>query len=173
MTLMIPTNNTKQQDEMTMAYSDFNKGLNLFAYRKVSNRATSEELVQDTFMKTWAHLVRGGKIDVMKAFLYHVLNNLIIDDYRKRKTVSLDALLEKGFEPSGNEHVRAIDMMDGQRAVRMIGNLPVIYQKVMRMRFVQELSLSEISILTGKSKNGIAVQIHRGLGKLKLLYGLV
>lgn len=32
----------------------------------------------------------------MKAFPYHVLNNLIVDEYRKRKTASLDDLLEKG-----------------------------------------------------------------------------
>lgn len=47
--------------------------------------------------------MKGGKIDAMKAFLYHILNNLIVDEYRKRKTVSLDLLLEKGFDPGESE----------------------------------------------------------------------
>ncbi len=40
----------------------------------------------------------------------------------------------------------------------------------MRMRFVKTLSLKEISLITGQTKNTIAVQIHRGLEKLKILY---
>ncbi len=38
------------------------------------------------------------------------------------------------------------------------------------MKYMQDLSLKEISILTGQSKNTIAVQLHRGLEKLKILY---
>ena len=40
----------------------------------------------------------------------------------------------------------------------------------MRMRYVQDLSLKEIALLTGQTANTIAVQLHRGLAKLKLLY---
>src|SRR3990167_2535302 len=88
------------QTIMRAAHHDFEKGLNTRAFFKVNDRTISEDLVQDTFMKTWKYLVRGGKIDLMKAFLYHVLNDLIVDEYRKKKTTSLDALQEKGFEPS-------------------------------------------------------------------------
>jgi len=38
------------------------------------------------------------------------------------------------------------------------------------MRYVKDLSLKEISLITGQSTNATAVQIHRGLEKLKLLY---
>jgi RNA polymerase sigma-70 factor (ECF subfamily) len=106
----------------------------------------------------------------MKAFLYHVLNNLIVDQYRKHKTTSLDTLLEKGFEPSVSDSGRLFNVLDGKAAFLLIQSLPKKYQKVMRMRYVQELSLKEISLITGQSKNTIAVQVHRGLAKLKLLY---
>ncbi len=137
------------------------------------DRATSEDLVQDTFIKTWEYLVRGGEVVVMKAFLYHILNNLIVDEYRKNKTVSLDILLEKGVEPHvsdvGRPH-RFFDVLDGKAALFLIQRLPIKYQKVVRMRYLQDLSLKEMSLITGQSKNAIAVQIHRGLEKLKLLY---
>src|SRR3984957_2816959 len=90
---------TQQRAILTLAHHDFEKGLNVHAFFKLNNHGTGEDLVQDTFIKTWGYLMRGGKIDVMKAFLYHVLNNLIVDEYRKRKTSSLDTLMEKGFEP--------------------------------------------------------------------------
>ena len=136
----------------------------------MNNRAVSEDLVQDTFKKTWAYLVRGGKIDIMKSFLYHVLKDLIIDEYRKRKTVSLDALREKGFEPSEDNSQRLINVLDGKRAIILIAQLPEKYQRVMRMRYVQDLTLKDMSLITGQSKETLAVQIHRGLEKLKVLY---
>jgi len=160
----------KRRAVLTLAHHDFEKGLNLHAFFKIGDRAMSGDMVQDTFMKTWVYLVKGGKIEVMKAFLYHVLNNLIVDEYRKRKTTSLDVLLEKGFEPSTGHADRLFDVLDGKAALILIRQLPATYQKVMRMRYVQDLTLKEISLLTGQSKNTIAVQAHRGLGKLKLLY---
>jgi RNA polymerase sigma-70 factor (ECF subfamily) len=115
-------------------------------------------------------LSEGGKIDVMKAFLYHVLNDLIVDEYRKRKTTSLEVLLEKGFDPISSDSGRLFNVLDGKTALLLIERLPKTYRKVMRMRYVQDLSLKEMSLITGKSKNSIAVQAHRGLEKLKLLY---
>ncbi len=130
----------------------------------------SEDLVQNTFLKTWVYLVRGGKIDLMKAFLNHVLNGLIIDEYRKKKPVSLDILLSGGFEPSTDDYKRGADINDGRSALLLIGKLPKKYQKVMRMRYMYDLSLVEMSAITGESKNTMSVQAHRGLEKLKVLY---
>jgi RNA polymerase sigma-70 factor (ECF subfamily) len=127
--------------------------------------------VQTTFLKTWKFLLKGGKIDIMKAFLYHILNNLIVDEYRKKKALSLDLLLEKGFEPTYNEQVNVVDLLDGKSALLLIGNLPERYQKIMRMRYVQDLSLLEMSLITGRSKNYIAVEAYRGLELLKKMYG--
>jgi len=41
---------------------------------------------------------------------------------------------------------------------------------VMKMRYMQNLSLKEIALITGQSKNATAVQVHRGLKKLKQFY---
>ncbi|OHA46927.1 MAG: hypothetical protein A2541_00045 [Candidatus Taylorbacteria bacterium RIFOXYD2_FULL_36_9] len=169
---MLTLEQKKRNDEMmTTAHHDHEKGLNLRAFFKVNNHDLGEDLVQDTFLKTWKDLVRGGKIDVMKSFLYHILNNLIIDEYRKKKTSSLDTLLEKGFEPSASDgSEKLFNLLDGKTALLLIKSLPQKYQKVMRLKYVQLLSLKEISLLTGQTKNAIAVQVHRGLEKLKQLY---
>ena len=156
---------------MTQAYSDFNTGLNAYSSFKVSNGMLSEDLVQDTFVKTWAYLVKGGEIVKMKAFLYHVLNGLIIDEYRKHKSTSLDTLMEKGFEAQDDSAERSLDVFDGKMVVSLIAKLPRHYQAVMRMRYVESLSLAEIADLTGQSKSTTAVHAHRGLEKLRVLYG--
>jgi RNA polymerase sigma-70 factor (ECF subfamily) len=167
---MAPKKETKRQVALATAHRDYEKGLNSHAYFRLHDHAMSDDLVQDTFTKTWSYLVKGGKIEIMKAFLYHILNNLIVDEYRKRKSVSLDVLIEKGFEPSAGDSERPFALLDGKAALLLIQRLPISYQKVMRMRYVQDLSLREMSLITGQSKNTVAVKIHRGLAKLKLLY---
>ncbi len=155
---------------LSEAHREFEKALSQYSFYKVNNRSLSEDLVQDTFMKTWKYLVKGGKIEVMKAFLYHVLNDLITDEYRKRKTVSLDALLETGFDRHDGDFERLFSILDGKVALTLIEHLPKKYQLVMHMRYVEDLSLEEMSKKTGQSKNSIAVQLHRGLEKLKAMY---
>ncbi len=163
----------EQATALTDAHNDFNKGLNTYASFKVSNLALSEDLVQDTFIKTWTYLAKGGEILKMKAFLYHVLNGLIIDEYRKHKASSLDVLIENGYEPEDERNAHEAEIFDGKIAILLISKLPRAYQQVMRMRYVQDLSLAEISVLTGKTKNAITVHSHRGLEKLRILYNHV
>lgn len=167
---MTPDEEANLDAVMSTAHHDFQRGLNIHAYFRVSSHEMGEDLVQDTFMKTWRYLLKGGKVDTMKSFLYHVLNNLIVDQYRKHKTLSLDVMLEQGLEPTDGDHARLFDVLDGKAALVLIQRLPEAYQKVMRMRYIQDLSLKEISLITGQRVNTIAVQTHRGLKKLKLLH---
>ncbi|MFA5187819.1 MAG: RNA polymerase sigma factor [Patescibacteria group bacterium] len=167
---MTPKQEKHQQAVLATAHHDYSKKLNAYAFFKVRNSAISEELVQSTFTKTWSYLIKGGTINRMKAFLYHILNDLIIDEYRKRKTTSLDVLRAKGFEPSTDDSQRLFNFLDGQSALLLFARLTKRYQRVMSLKYVQNLSLKEISQITGQSINNIAVQAHRGLEKLKLLY---
>lgn len=167
---MTPKEEARLQKMLTIAHNDYEKGLNARAFFKVNDHDMGEDLVQQAFMKTWFYLVRGGKIEVMKSFLYHILNNLIVDEYRKRKTSSLDTLREGGFEPEEPNPINIGNSLDGKTALLLIDRLSPTYKKVIYMRYVQGLTLEEMSLITGKTKNTLSVQIHRGIEKIKILY---
>lgn len=168
---MITTKQQLQQGKiLATAHDDFAVGLGKHAFFKTHNTGVSDELVQETFMKTWKYMVKGGKVDIMKAFLYHILNHLIIDEYRKNKTSSLDTLIEKGFEPSVDNTESILNSIDGKKAMMLIAKLPIAYRKIVQMRYVQELSLKDMSAITNQTKNVLSVQAHRGIKKLKALY---
>ena len=169
---MTPKQEISLRAVLTAAHLNFEKKLNVHAFFKLNDHELGEDLVQDAFIKTWKYLVRGGKIEIMRAFLYHILNDLIVDEYRKHKTSSLNVLMEKGFEPSTGKSDRIFNLLDGKALVLLIAQLPETYQKVMRMKYVQDLSITEMSLITGQSRNSITVKAHRGLKKLKLLYKL-
>jgi DNA-directed RNA polymerase specialized sigma24 family protein len=93
-----------------------------------------------------------------------------VDEYWKNKPISLNLLLERGFEPSAGDPNRLLNQLDDKAAPLLISKLPKKYQKIMRMRYEQDLTLEEMALSTGQSKNTVAVQAHRGLEKLKLFY---
>src|ERR1035438_7381264 len=114
---MTPKQEKRRQAALTEAHHDYAKGLVSHAFFKLHSHATSEDLVQETFMKTWKYLAKEGKIGMMKSFLYHTLNNLVVDQYRKRKSASLDVLLEKGYEPSADPRESLVNILDGKGAL--------------------------------------------------------
>jgi len=160
----------KERKVLTNANELYSKGLSTYAAFKISDKEKSKDLVQDTFLKTWKYIVKGGKIVIMRAFLYHILNDLIVDEYRKNKPVSLDALIKKGFEPSFDESVQLSNNFDGKIILFLIDRLPFKYQKIIHMRYIEDMSLEEMSQILKQSKNSVSVQINRGLIRLRILH---
>jgi RNA polymerase sigma factor (sigma-70 family) len=128
--------------------------------------------VQTTFLKTWQYLQKTGKIELMRAFLYHVLNGLIIDEYRKNKPVSLELLSDDGNEVGVNITERLFDIIDAKGLGELIKKLPPKYQGAITMRYIKEMTLKEMSAATHESENTMSVQVHRGLIKLRALQAL-
>jgi len=162
--------NSTNSEIFIKAYGDYEKSLLRRSFFKVSDKVLAEDLVQITFLKTWEYLIKTGKIDSMKAFLFHVLNNLIIDEYRKQKPVSLDVLTEAGFQIAVDDSERLFNTIDGKTAVKLIPLLEEKYRRVITMRYIDDLPLKDIATATHQSSNTVAVQIHRGIGKLAILF---
>ena len=148
------------------------------AFFRISNRDRAQELTQEAFLKTWDFLRKGGDVRDFKSFLYRILNNLIIDEYRKKKSSSLDEILEDdtgAFEARMSEGSRAEaeteldERVIGTRIRERIEELPAMYREAVTMRFIDELSPKEIAEMLGESENVISVRIHRGVSKLKQL----
>jgi len=159
-----------KSETLSHAHGEHEKALLRHSYYKVNNRELANDLVQITFLKAWEYLIKHGEINSMRAFLFHLLNNLIIDEYRKKKTVSLDAMTEDGFQIAVDDSERLFNMIDGRAAIMLIPKLSKKYQNVISMRYVDNLSLEEIAFKTNQSRNTVSVQIHRGVVKLAILF---
>ena len=99
---------------------------------------------------------------------------MVIDEYRKRKESSLDALLEiegvdeGSFDELSENSVESLAAtIDGQKAFDLLSELPDQYREVIIMRFVDQLGPREISELIEETENVISVRIHRGLKLLR------
>ena len=165
------------------AYDSYMDALFKHAVFRVSDREQALDLTQQVFVKTWDFLVEGGTILSYKSFLYRVLNNLIIDYYRKQKNISLDALLEddkrsdaiealssNGSRDEAEESLAA--KVDLEKLNQHIAKLTPLYRSVIVLRFVDGLSIREIADILHVDQNLVSVRIHRGIENLRTLYSV-
>lgn len=166
------------KNEFLGAFDAFSDSLYKHAVFRVSDKERASDLVQDTFMKAWDYACQGKEIKQWKAFLYHILNNLIIDSYRKKRETSLDSLLEDA--PAYTENLLKTDGRDETEAsldterlineVRVhITKLPESYRTAVTLRYVDGFSPKEIAQVLRVSENVASVRVHRGLTQLKKL----
>jgi RNA polymerase sigma-70 factor (ECF subfamily) len=169
---MIETSNLNETYtlEFAKAYEEYKAPLFERSLYKINDRLLADDLVQNTFLKTWQYIRKSKKIISMRAFLFHVLNDLIIDEYRKKKPIPLEVLTENGFQIVIDDSRRLMDSIDGRKATLLISKLNGKYKDVLKMKYEKEMTLEEIAKATGQSKNTVAVQIHRGTHKLSLLF---
>ena len=169
------TNNMGDQEASFLkAFEEYSDALFRHATIRISDRERAIDLVHDTFTKVWTYIRGGHSVENYRPFLYKVLNNLIIDEYRKQKEVSLDALFERdgvdegSFEELRESTVEALAAtIDGKQALDLITQLPDVYREVLIMRFVDGLGPREIGSLIEETENVVSVRIHRGLKLLR------
>lgn len=145
-----------------------------FILFKIDNREKALDFTQETFMKTWIHIIKNGEPKNMRAFLYKVAGNMVIDEYRRRSkreyvTDSLEDMTESGHEPTedSNELEAAINRLDGEIVMDLVKNLPEMYSSILFMKYNEEMSINEIAESLSVSQNVVSVRLNRALKKLK------
>jgi RNA polymerase sigma-70 factor, ECF subfamily len=124
--------------------------------------------VQETFTKAWEYMSEGKEVKNLKSFLYTIGNHMIIDEYRKKKAVSLDALTEEGFDPKeDSQHIKMIESIELRTVFNTLDKLPKKYHEVITMRYIDGLSPGEIAEITGENENAISVRINRAIKKIQ------
>jgi RNA polymerase sigma-70 factor (ECF subfamily) len=104
-------------------------------------------------------------MDKIKVFI--CANHLVVDSYRKKKSESLDSLLENGFDPTHDEKPIQDMRDDTETANALLNTLEGKHKEVIVLRYIEELSVKEIAKIMNESENTTSVRIHRALEKLK------
>lgn len=156
-----------REEAFLQAYEQLNDPLFRHCYFRLYNRERAKELVQETFTRTWEYMGRGNQIENLRAFLYRVAHNLIIDDVRKRKAVSLEELAETGFDPPMEDRELAHLLSDAAEARRVVDRLRTAERDLIVMRYIDGLGPKDIAQIMGVSENVISVRLHRAMTRLR------
>lgn len=159
------------EQEFLAAYDAYADALYKHCFFRVYSAERAEDLVQETFTKTWNYLVRGQKIDNMRAFLYKTANNLIIDYARKKHELSLEQELANnpGWEPSDHgpspEHQALLFQVR-----ESLNRLPSEARQLLTWRFIDDLDPKDIAVILEITPNNVSVKITRAIKLLQNLY---
>jgi RNA polymerase sigma-70 factor (ECF subfamily) len=148
-----------------------------FCLIRVSDREQALDITQETFVRLWQNMSTGESISNMRAFLFTVAHNLIIDWYRKKKSTSLEAMADpdtgEPYEPVGDSvgHASQELSAEGRFLIDSIGKLEATYRQAVYLRFVEDLSPPDIAKVLGISTNAASVRITRGIEELRKITG--
>jgi len=158
--------------EFGQIYDQSVDGIYRFVYIKVNSKELAEDLTAETFTKVWKSFKsswnKGEPIRDPRSFCYRTARNLVIDYYRakeKEQSVSLDSVQLADTSPGIEE--RAIINSDVDVVIKGLSGLKGDYQDIIIWRYLDELSIAEISKLLDKSEDTTRVMLHRAMASLK------
>ena len=155
------------EQEFLAAYEAHADALFRHCMLRIRDREAARDIVQEAFSRTWRYLSEGKKIDYIRAFLYRVASNLIVDASRKKKSSSLDRMMEDdGFELADENAKDPAIVPQTREVMHHLKSLDEIYRIAITKRFFEEKSPKEIAVELGVSENVVSVRIHRGIERL-------
>ena len=136
-----------------------------FVHLKVRSVPVAEDLTSEVFLKVWQkiHQYKPQADAKFSTWLYTVARNAVIDYYRinRRGEISFENLPEiadlEGDEPYHEASVLELALQ----------RLPEEYQKVLRLRFVEELPIARVAQAIKKKEANVRAITVRALAKLR------
>lgn len=146
-------------------------------YRMLGNTHEAEDIAQDAFIRAYINIDRYNIDRKFSTWLYRIATNLCIDRIRKKKPdYYLDAevagtdgltlysqIAVDGPEP--DEEISKIELQDIIQ--KEILKLPDKYRAVIVLKYIEELSLVEISKILDLPIGTVKTRIHRGREALR------
>lgn len=144
-----------------------------FTLFKVKSPQEAEDITSEAFLKVW-HYIHGGEVEIksLRAFVYRVTRNLIVDYYRVRaQRISLDSVPLEAVEETipHDSTMSATAELESDVALlyRTLLELKEEYREVLVLKYIDDLSTEEISEILHKNAGAVRTQLSRALSALR------
>lgn len=129
-----------------------------YCYFKTSNASLAEDLTQETFLRYFSQSSYTGRGKQL-AYLYTIAKNLCIDAYKRRP------LQELSEEYPAPDEMRDVELQVAVKQALQI--LSQTERELLLLRYVNELPVGEICLLTGLSRFAVYRKTTAALALLK------
>jgi len=151
-----------------------------YIFRVTGNYTISCDITSETFLKAWIKigLFKWKGISISSWFFKIATNEL--NQYFRKKRYTPFTLLDlsvfdressdslKYFSDESNETTSKLDEEDEFKSLHQkMKMLSPTYQKVIALRYFEEMSIKEISEILGRKEGTVKSLLFRGLEKLK------
>lgn len=158
-------------------YRSFSGKLYRMAYFITGNQSDSEDVLQETFVKCYLHRKSLKDPERFEAWLYQILVRTAWKLCRKRREVSLDAVLENPDDRGMAQQLSRDDkegpleqLLKQEHAFhlwKLVEGLNVKYRTVILLYYYNELSTREIAEITGTLEGTVKSRLFQARKLLK------
>lgn len=141
-------------------------------WRMTGDRATAEDLCQETFMKVLKRLADFRLQSSLKTWMFRIAHNTAVDHVRARRPESGGADVAEPDSlpaaPSSKDPARALEESQVRGALRRaVDALPALQREVIHLFYWGELSVEEIARTTGMPEGTVKTHLFRGRRALR------
>ena len=162
-------------DAFSKIYGRFVRDLFSFGTTFTSDSDLVKDCIQDVFIRVYRNRAKLASVENIKVYFLIALKNTLIDALKKHRVYQsfIDSYdVEEQFDESEEERIIA---KESDEAVQNIiakykSALTKRQQEIIHYRFVDELTIEEISKLLNVNYQSIANTIQRSLKKIRNLY---
>ncbi|MBM3240939.1 sigma-70 family RNA polymerase sigma factor [Candidatus Poribacteria bacterium] len=142
------------------------------AYRITANQQESEDILQNTFLRAYEHIIGCRKISNFYPWLCRVAINLTVDYHRSLHPNESTEGVENDIELStnsvwGNPESELENKELGEYINAAIEELPIRQREVFTLKNLEGLSHKDIAIVLGCSEDAVRANLYQAVRKLR------
>lgn len=165
------------QDAFAEIVEIYSNSIYQLGYRMLGNRHEAEDIAQEAFIRAYVNIKSFNQDLKFSTWLFRIATNLCIDRIRKKKPdYYLDAEVSgtdgltmysqlASNSPLPEKELESLELQDSVQ--KEILKLPEKYRSVIVLKYIEELSLNEISEILDLPLGTVKTRIHRGREALR------
>lgn len=160
----------------------FQEDIFRMVFYRTRSAMDAEDLAQDIFMQAFKNLSGLKAADRFRSWLFSIALNRVRDFNRKKRFRALFGAFDDSGEVTQSyaetkDHPEALDKLMIKDFWKQIGllldKLSRMEREVFLLRFMDHLSIKEISRVLGKSESTVKTHLYRALQKFKREYSVL
>jgi RNA polymerase sigma-70 factor (ECF subfamily) len=160
-------------------YNEYHDKIFGYVLKRTASIVMAQDITSEVFLKALENIKRFRWQGVpFSAWLYQIAGHEITNGHRKNKrtqllleelersTIELKTSLEEEKTDAEEQLEKYYDFLAIHKSIT---SLPVKYQEVIILRFLERKRVKEIAVILGKNEGTIRSLLHRGLEKLRAI----
>lgn len=160
-------------EKLSLLYHRYSRRVFGFFYRLTGDGATSEDLVQNVFMRILKYKHTYAEDGKFETWIFHMARNIHIDHYKKNSRYSWQENMGD-WEAKLSDHENAEVETERNDELSMLRqalkSLAPEKRELIEMTRFQKMKYEQVATLLGVTESAIKVRVHRILKELRQSY---
>jgi RNA polymerase sigma-70 factor (ECF subfamily) len=157
---------------LSTIYDRYESKIHSYIFHRVGDVQVAEDLTAQVFLRMLEAIQNENAWhSSFSGWLYRIAHNLVIDHYRRQSRLnhipldSAPTVLAEGADPAQVAEIR----LQTERVCKAINQLTEEQAQIVSMRFLEGLSIAEVSQITGKTEGAVKALQYRAIVSLRRL----